>query len=196
MTTKRQSFSQPDPTTPAGARLETPWGMTVEVLRVALFILIAVAMLVVGAVFAVLSGRLEALAIGLVMACGPAFVAVVLWRYVRRTERMVYPDSQQKRIVADGPTVVFVRDRVQTPKGAVDKDPVPVDVGLPPAEARRVLRWMKETGKTSRREVVAGAGISQGAWAKLKNALQDFGILDNGRLTDEVDYLLAQLDDL
>jgi hypothetical protein len=85
---------------------------------------------------------------------------------------------------------------VQTPKGAVDKDPVPVDVGLPPAEARRVLRWMKETGKTSRRDVVAGAGVSQGAWAKLNRALQDFGILDNGKLTDEIDYLLAQLEDL
>jgi hypothetical protein len=73
---------------------------------------------------------------------------------------------------------------------------MPVDVGLPPAEARRVLRWMKETGKTSRRDVTEGAGISQGAWAKLKNALQDFGILEGGKLTDEIDYLLAQLDDL
>jgi hypothetical protein len=31
---------------------------------------------------------------------------------------------------------------------------------------------------------------------KTSKALIDFGILDNGRLTDEVDYLLAQLDDL
>jgi hypothetical protein len=54
---------------------------------------------------------------------------------------------------------------------------------------------MRDHGKISRREVVAGAGISQGAWAKLNEALHRLGIIDGGRLTDEVDYLLAQLDD-
>jgi len=194
---KQSSFTQPaDASTPAGARLETPWGMTVLMLRVALFVLIAVLAVVVGVAFAVLAGRAEPVLIGLVMASVPAFVAAVLARNVRRTDRMVYPNSQARPVIADGPTVVFVRDRVQTPKGAVEKDAVPVDVGLPPAEARRVLRWMKETGKTSRRDVVAGAGVSQGAWAKLNRALQDFGILEGGKLTDEIDYLLAQLDDL
>jgi hypothetical protein len=193
----KQSFSQPaDTSTPAGARLETPWGMTKEIMRVAWFAMLTVAAVVIGIAFAVISGRVEPALIGLLLAIPPSFVAWVLWRYVRRTERMVYPDGQAHPIIADGPTVVFVRDRVQTPKGAVDKDPMPVDVGLPPAEARRVLRWMKETGKTSRRDVTEGAGISQGAWAKLKNALQDFGILEGGKLTDEIDYLLAQLDDL
>ncbi len=193
----KQSFTQPaDTSTPAGARLETPWGMTVQVLRVALFVLIAVLAVVVGVAFAVLAGRAEPVLIGLVMALVPAFIAVVLARYVRRTERMVYPDGQARSIITDGPTVVLVRDRVQTPRGAVEKEAIPVDVGLPPAEARRVLRWMKETGKTSRRDVVAGAGVSQGAWAKLNRALQDFGILEGGKLTDEIDYLLAQLDDL
>jgi hypothetical protein len=193
----KQSFTQPaDTSTPAGARLDTPWGMTKEILRVAWFAMLTVVAVVIGIAFAVISGRVEPALIGLLLALPPSFVAWVLWRYVRRTERMVYPDGQARQIITDGPTVVFVRDRVQTPRGAVEKEAIPVDVGLPPAEARRVLRWMKETGKTSRRDVVAGAGVSQGAWAKLNRALQDFGILDNGKLTDEIDYLLAQLDDL
>jgi len=186
--------AQPD-ATPAGARLETPWGMTKQVLRVVWFGTLAVLALVVGAVAAVAFRAWQPLAVGLIMAGPFAFVAWLLWQYVKRTERMIYP-LDNRPTITDGPTVVFVRDRVKTTGGHIEKDAEPIDIGLPPQEAARALRWMKANGKTSRREVVAGAGISQSAWAKLNRALQDFGILDGGKLTDEVDYLLAQLDDI
>lgn len=183
--------------TPQGAQFDAPWHMTKTWLRFAQFVTAAVTSAVVGIVAGVWFSAVEPAVAGVVVALPLGLVAWLLWRYNRKTERMIYPDSQQSRpIVTDGPTVVFVRDRVKTPQGNVDKDAVPVDVGLPPAEARRVLRWMKDTGKTSRRDVTAGAGISQSAWAKLNHALQDFGILDGNKLTDEVDYLLAQLDEL
>jgi hypothetical protein len=158
--------------------------------------MIPVLALVLGIVAAARFKTLVPLVAGVIIALPFGVAAALMFYFTLRSTLMIYPTQPKQPKITNGPTVVFVRDQVKTPKGYVEKDPVPVDVGLPPAEARRVLRWMKETGKTSRREVVAGAGISQGAWAKLKNALQDFGILDNGRLTDEVDYLLAQLDDL
>ena len=185
----------PTDSTPAGARLETPWGMTKQVLRVVWFGVLAVLTLIVGTVAAVAFRAWEPLAAGLIVAGPLAFVAWLLWRYVKRTERMIYP-LDSRPVIKDGPTVVFVRDRVKTSGGHIEKDAEPVDIGLPPAEAVRALRWMKESGKTSRRDVTAGAGISQSAWAKLNRALQDFGILDGGKLTDEVDYLLAQLDEI
>jgi hypothetical protein len=190
----KSTTTQPD-ATPAGARLETPWGMTKQVLRVVWFGTLAVLALVVGTVAAVVFRVWQPLAVGLIMAGPFAFVAWLLWQYVKRTERMIYP-LDNRPTITDGPTVVFVRDRVKTNGGHIEKDAEPIDIGLPPQEAARALRWMKESGKTSRREVTAGAGISQSAWAKLNRALQDFGILDSGRLTDEVDYLLAQLDDI
>ncbi len=185
----------PPDSTPAGARLETPWGMTKQVLRVVALGGLAVLALGAGIVLAVVARAWEPLAAGVGLAIPPAFIAWLLWQYVKRTERMIYPDGKPGKITG-GSTVVFVRDQVKTPRGYVEKDAVPVDVGLPPAEAARALRWMKDNGKTSRREVTAGAGISQGAWKKLDDALHRFGIIDAGRLTDEVDYLLAQLDDL
>lgn len=187
--------SAPDPT-PQGAQFKAPWEMTKAWLRFAAAATVAVLALMLGIVAGVAFGAPEALAAGLVVAAFPALVAALLWHFTCRTQRMIYRDNEHRPIITDGPTVVFVRDRVQTPQGHVDKDPIPVDVGLPPQEAARALRWMRDNGKTSRRDVTAGAGISQSAWAKLNRALQDFGILDGGRLTDEVDYLLAQLDDL
>lgn len=192
---KHYSAGATPDSTPQGARLETPWGMTKQVLRVVWFGTLAVLCLAVGVVLAVAIRRPEPIAAGAVLAVPFAFVAWLLWQYVKRTERMIYPD-ERSYTMPDGPTVVFVRDRVQTPQGHVEKDAQPVDIGLPPAEAARALRWMKENGKTSRSAVTAGAGISQGAWAKLNRALQDFGIIDGGKLTDEIDYLLAQLDRL
>jgi hypothetical protein len=181
--------------TQQGAQFDAPWKMTKAWLRFSFFVVLSVTALAVGVLAAVLFGSWAPALAGLVLALPLALVAFLLWVFTVRTQRMIYRDDRRP-IITDGPTVVFVRDRVQTRQGHVEKDAVPVDVGLPPAEAARALRWMKDSGKTSRRDVTAGAGISQSAWAKLNRALQDFGILDNGRLTDEVDYLLAQLDDL
>ncbi len=181
--------------TQQGAQIKTPWELTKEEFRLAALIGVDITLASSGVVLAVVAGT--SLPVAIVAPLVVAF-SFLIWRFQRRlhrTERAIYRDDRRS-IITDGPTVVFVRDRVQTRQGHVEKDAVPVDVGLPPAEAARALRWMKVSGKTSRREVVAGAGISQSAWAKLNRALQDFGIMDNGRLTDEVDYLLAQLDDL
>lgn len=182
-------------TTPLGARIETPWAMTKQVLRVIWFCALSILALVASVAVAVVTRTPEVIAAGVAVAAVPATVAWLLWQYVKRTEQMIYPRAVE-RTIPDGPTVVFVRDRIQTRQGPVEKDAVPVDVGMPPAEAARALRWMRDNGKTSRRDVTAGAGISQGAWTKLNKALLDFGILDAGKLTDEIDYLLAQLDDL
>lgn len=183
-------------TTQQGAQFDAPWRMTVAWLRFSLFVVLSVTALAGGMVAAVLFGVWAPALAGLVLALPLALVAFLLWVFTVRTQRMIYRDDRQP-IITGGPTVVFVRDRIQTGKGGhVEKDAQPVDIGLPPHEAARALRWMKANGKTSRASVTAGAGISQGAWRKLNKALQDFGILDGSRLTDEVDYLLAQLDDL
>jgi hypothetical protein len=188
------TVTQPDPTQ-QGAQFDAPWRMTKAWLRFSLFVVRSVTALGGGVLAAVLVGSWVPALAGLVLALPLALVAFLLWVFTVRTQNMIYRDDRRP-IITDGPTVVFVRDRIETRKGHIEKDAIPVDVGLPPGEAARALRWMKQAGKTSRREVTAGAGISQSAWAKLNKALIDFGILDNGRLTDEVDYLLAQLDDL
>ena len=185
--------ANPEPTQ-QGAQFDAPWHMTKAWLRFSAFVTLAVVTALVGIVAGVVFRAWEPALAGVVLALPAVLVAWLLWVFTIRTQRMIYRD--ERGYITDGPTVVFVRDRVQTPKGHVDKDAVPVDVGLPPSEAARALRWMREHGKTSRREVTAGAGISQTAWAKLHRALQDFGILDGNRLTEELDYLLAQLDDL
>lgn len=182
--------------TQQGSQVQTPWQLTKEEFRLSALIAADMAMASVGIGLAIVAST----AIPVLIVAPPVLVVTWLaWRFQRRlhrTEQAIYRDGQPRPTITDGPTVVFVRDRVQTPKGHVEKDAQPIDVGMPPAEAARALRWMKQTGKTSRREVTAGAGISQGAWAKLNDALHRLGIIDGGRLTDEIDYLLAQLDDL
>ncbi len=192
-------FSKPPDTTQhtqQGAQVRTPWELTKEEFRLAVIIAADLAIMAAGVALAIVATTIIP---ALIVAPPVAVVSWLAWRFQRRlhrTEQAIYRDGQQRPVITDGPTVVFVRDRVKTGSGHVEKDAVPVDVGLPPQDAARVLRWMKQNGETSRRKVCDGTGISQSAWAKLKNALQDFGILDAGRLTDEVDYLLAQLDDL
>lgn len=187
-------ITQDTPMTQPGQQFDAPLHMTKAWARVVGLFGVGVLALGVGMAFAILTRELMPFGVGVIVSVPfLAFGWLMAW-YTRRTERMVYPDAPRRPVIADGPTVVFVRDRVKTAGGYVDKDPQPVDVGLPPQEAARALRWMKEHGKTSRATVTAGAGISQGAWTKLNRALQDFGILDGSSLTDEVDNLIAQLE--
>jgi hypothetical protein len=182
--------------TQQSAQIRVPRDLLFEEARLVLLLTANLILVSAGVGLAILAQT----AIPAVIVAPPAIVIGLLaWRFQRRlhrTEQSIYREAQSRPIITDGPTVVFVRDRVQTPKGHVEKDAVPVDVGLPPQEARRVLRWMKDTGETSRRKVCDATGISQGAWSKLDKALRQFGILDGNKLTDEVDYLLAQLDEL
>lgn len=190
-------FSKPDaPSTPRGADFKSPLYMTGSWMTFAGLAMIPVLALVIGIVAAVKFKTLAPLVAGVIIAVPFGVAAALMFYFTLRSTLMIYPTQPKQPKITDGPTVVFVRDQVKTPKGYVEKDAIPVDIGLPPNEARRVLEWMKANGEVSRRKVCDGTGISQSAWAKLKNALQDFGILDGGKLTDEVDYLLAQLDDL
>lgn len=193
---KQSAVAQAAPaaSTHPGQQFDAPLHMTRAWVRVAGTVTIGIASIALGVAGGVLSGEWLALGAGAVVAVPfLAFGWLMAW-YTRKSERMIYPGEQRRPVIADGPTVVFVRDRVKTQGGYVDKDPEPVDVGLPPREAIRALRWMKANGKTSRAAVTAGAEISQPAWTKLNRALQDFGVLDGKGLTEEVDYLISQLE--
>lgn len=188
-----RATAEPVSTQP-GQQFDAPLHMTKAWARVVGLFSVAAVALVIGVAFAVMTGEAAAAGAGAVIALPfAAFGWLMAW-YTKRTERMVYPAAAKQPVILGEPTVVFVRDRVKTRGGYVDKDPEPVDIGLPPREAVRVLRWMQTQGKTSRRTVCDGTGISQGAWSKLDKALHGFGILDGGGLTDEVDNLIAQLE--
>jgi hypothetical protein len=95
-----------------------------------------------------------------------------------------------------GPTVIWLRDSVDINGKRTHKDAEPIDIGLEPLQALRALRFMRDTGETSRRKVCDGAGVSQGGWSKLSDALHSFGIIDGtGRLdVDELTDLIAQIE--
>ena len=184
--------TQPD-ATPAGARLETPWGMTKQVLRVVWFGTLAVLALVVGAVAAVAFRAWQPLAVGLIMAGPFAFVAWLLWQYVKRTERMIYPDG--KPGITGEPVLVFVyKDKVKTPKGWVEKEPETVKVKAKPGAVLEALRWMKATGQTSRNKVCDNTSLSQPGWKSLTDELKRYGVLTSDGLTDEIDHFIAQIE--
>lgn len=184
---------EPPPTTQQGQQFKAPGEMTRLWAIVSLMVAAGLLAIVAGIVAAVM---IDTAALGPALVVGVPFVAFGLLRahFTYQTQAQVYPTAPRGPVIVGEPTVVFVRDRVKTPAGYVDKDAAPIDIGLPPRDAVRVLRWMATNGKTSRRTVCDGTGISQGAWGKLDKALKDFGILDGGSLTDEVDYLIKQLE--
>jgi len=185
--------TQPD-ATPAGARLETPWGMTKQVLRVVWFGTLAVLALVVGAVAAVAFRAWQPLAVGLIMAGPFAFVAWLLWQYVKRTERMIYP-MDNRPTITNGPTVVVeVTSSIKTPKGDVVKDKHTFDVGAHPSVVLEALRYMKTTGKTSRETVCKDTRLPQKPWRRLMDALIESGGVGEHGPTDEIDKVIAQVE--
>lgn len=182
------------PVTHPGQEFDAPWKMTKAWARVVGMVTIGIVSIALGVVGAVLAGDWLPVGVGAVVALPfLAFGALMAW-YTIKSDRMIYPSERRGPVIADGPTVVFVRDRVKTRGGYVDMEAEPIDIGLPPRDAIRAMRWMKQHGKTSRAAVTAGAGISQSAWAKLNKALTDFGILDGRSLTDELDYMIEQIE--
>jgi len=185
--------ANPPDATPAGARIETIWGMTVAWLRFAAFVALAVLCVVGGVTGAVEFRSWYPLAAGLVLALIPALVAFLLWVFTLRTQSMIYPDG--KPGITGEPVLVFVyKDKVKTPKGWVEKEPETVKVKAKPGAVLEALRWMKATGQTSRNKVCDNTNLSQPGWKSLTDELKRYGVLTSDGLTDEIDHFIAQIE--
>lgn len=155
-------------------------------------------------VFMALVLKVRVAVVGLVVVfVGDAVALLVLWLYIYATSLRAMNNDVKRATWAQpteyrpgGPTVIWLRDSVDINGQRTHKEPVQVDLGMEPAAALRALRYMHQTGETSRRKVCDGAGVSQGGWSKLSGYLQTTGVIDAaGTLdTDELADLIGQIE--
>lgn len=173
--------STPTPETRTTTHRQTPLDFTALVMRVVAASIVALACLYVLIGVDLPAGlRQPVNTLASVVLVVAMIYGLALAAYIRLQHYVAYGRRDPKPAAGDAPTVSHMRRNINIAGQVHQRDDVPVNWGrAEPKDVVAAIRFMRDTGKTSRNDVKGGVGISQGKWQDIMTALDSLDYVDN-----------------